>query len=383
MRSAQSTRSLVALVVATACFLVAGCAREDAPRPAADQAAAGVGVESATFYDLEGMPAEVTLADGKWEGEPFQENASSFPAAYLSKHLTATGDLDGDGIAETVAVVVTTSGGTGSFFTLTLLRQRDGALEHFASYFLGDRVRIRSLTVREGGIEMVSVEAGENDPLCCPTQRVDRRFVLEGDEIMLASEDLSGPLERAWGYLVWGHENRSFRTCDAASEGWVVDEMKRVSLASLYEEFATEPYEPVFVDVEGRWFDGPDEGFGADFEKAFEVTDVFRVEREGFGCRLDIDGLLLRGFGNEPGWRLDVRADGASLSSMTLEETVEFTGDGQLSNQQFEFRNADYVMGVTFLKIPCRDTMSGSYFSHQVEIRFGDLTFKGCGIPGR
>ena len=159
--------------------------------------------------------------------------------------------------------------------------------------------------------------------------------------------------------------------------------MKQISLAELYEEFATEPYSPVFVDLEGRWINAPNAGFAADFDRALEITDVFRVEGEGFGCDLDVDGLVLRGFGNEPGWRLDVREDGATLSSLTLDDNVEFSGEGRLSNQQFEFENADFRMGVAFLKIPCRDSMSGNYFSHQVQVRFGDRVFNGCGIPGR
>lgn len=379
MNPRLSSRPLVTAVFAL--LALAGCAKPESEGN--DAGAAPVDVANATYTGLAGIPETVTLTDGKWEGEPPAEGSSSLPAAYLSKQLTTRGDMNGDGKPETAAIVVTTSGGSGSFFNLIVFSEIDSRLVQLASRFLGDRLRIRSLEIVEGALRMVSIEHGEDEAMCCPTQRVDRVFALAGSGLELASETLSGPLERAWGYLVWGHEARTFQTCDESRQGWAIDAVKQQSLAELYEEFATEPYAPVFVDLEGRWIKPPDAGFPADFDRAFEITDVFRVEREGFGCDLDVDGLILRGFGNEPGWLLDVRKDGATLSSLTLENSVEFEGDGRLSNQQFEFENAEFRMGVAFLKIPCRDSMSGNYFSHQVQVRFGDRVFNGCGIPGR
>ena len=379
MKPHLSTRPPLAATFAS--LVMAGCSGPDTP--ALETAATPADVANASYTGLAGIPDAVVLTDGKWQGEPAVEGASSVPAAYLSEHLTTSGDLDGDGRPETVAVVVTTSGGSGSYFNLVVFTDMGTGLEQVALRELGDRPRIRSLDISDGKLAMVSIEHGENEALCCPTQRVDREFTLAGSALDVTSERLAGPLERHWGYLTWGHENRSFRSCTGDREGWVIDELAQESLADLHAEFASEPYAPVFFDIEGRWVDTPDAAFAEDFSEALEITDVFRVEREGFGCDLDVDGLLLRGFGNEPGWRLDVREDGATLSSMTLESSVEFEGDGRLSQQQFEFTNADYRMGIAFLKIPCRDSMSGTYFSHQVQVRFGDREFKGCGIPGR
>ena len=379
MNRKLSTRQLLALSLAS--LVLAGCSESESP--SVDSATAPVDVANATYTGLAGIPESVTLTDGRWEGDPPVEGGNTFPAAYLSTQLTTRGDMNADGSPETAVIVVTTGGGSGSFFNLVVFAHREAGVEQVATRFLGDRLRIRSLEIVDGSLRMVSIEHGEYEAMCCPTQRIDRDFALAGNKIELASERLSGPLERSWGYLVWGHESRSFRTCEGDREGWVVDAVDRESIAGLYEEFATGPYEPVFFDVEGRWIDTPDAALAEDFAEALEITDVVRVEREGFGCELNVDGLVLRGMGNEPGWRLDVREDGATLSSLTLEDSVDFEGDGRLSNQQFEFQNADFRMSVAFLKIPCRDTMSGSYFSHQVQVRFGDRVFNGCGVPGR
>jgi len=382
MQARVSSRRVLPITLIGLALVAAGCGRSEAP-PAPQAAANAPGAENASFRGLEGFPDPVRLEDGAWEGEPYVDGGSTFPAVYLSKHLTARGDLDEDGRDEIAAVLVTTTGGTASLFHLVLLRETDAGLEHFATRLLGDRIRIRSLEIRDGGIDMISIEAGEDDPLCCPTRRVARRFVLRDGGIVVEREARSGPIERLFGFMTWGHENRSFRTCSGDREGWVVDAMKDVSIADLYEEFATGPYAPVFMDVEGRWFEASGEGLQAEFDDAIEITAVHRVEREGFGCSLDVESLVFRAFGNEPGWRLDVRPDGATLTSMNLEERVEFSGDGRLSNQQYEFENDEYRMSVTYLEIPCRDSMSGSYFSHQVEMRIGDQRYPGCAVPGR
>jgi hypothetical protein len=39
---------------------------------------------------------EVTLVEGKWEGEPFVEDGASVPTAGLVRHIHLTGDLTGD-----------------------------------------------------------------------------------------------------------------------------------------------------------------------------------------------------------------------------------------------------------------------------------------------
>lgn len=383
MAAKLSTRRILHAVVIGLSLAAAGCGPATDPAGGETAADSPPRLEDASIHGLAGFPDPVTLTDGKWEGEPFVEGGTSFPAVYLSTHLVSRGDLDGDGSDETAAVIVTTTGGSGSFFYLVLLREAGGELIHFATRLLGDRVRARSLEIRDGGIDLVSIEAGESDPACCPTRRVERRFALDGDTIVVERENRSGPVERLFGFLTWGHESRSFRSCSGDREGWAIDVMKNVALDELYDEFASEPYAPVFMDIEGRWFEAPDTGFAADYEEAIEITAVHRVEREGFGCKLDVDGLIFRAFGNEPGWRLDVRPDGATLSSQTLEEAVAFEGDGRLSNQQFEFENDAWRMSVAYLEIPCRDTMSGTYFSHQAEVRIGDRRYLGCAVPGR
>ena len=180
-----STHSLAAAILAS--LVLTGCSVERAP-----VTDAAVDVANATYEGLAGVPGTLTLKDGKWAGEPEVEGAASIPAAYLSEHLTTQGDMNGDGRPETATVVVTTSGGSGSFFNLVIFSDAESGLEQLAMRFLGDRLRIRSLEIIDGMLQMVSIEHGEDEPMCCPTQRVDREFALSGEKIDLVSESAPG-----------------------------------------------------------------------------------------------------------------------------------------------------------------------------------------------
>lgn len=385
MRNPESSRSTVhfgALLVAGA---VAACQGE-APAPAEASAPAGSTesveslLENATLHGLEGFPDRVGLVDGKWEGEPFVEGGSVSPGVYLSREQTTQGDLDGDGVDEVVSIVITDTGGSGSFYYLVLLRQANGALEHYATEFIGDRVKISSVEVADGGIELSLLEQGDGDAMCCPTLRVDRHYDVKGSLVRLASEHEAGPAERIRGYLVWGHEMRSFKTCKEDREGWVVDSIDAHSLPDLYEALAIEPYDPIFIDIEGRWLGRQSPGFGEQFGDTIEIEDVYRVEREGWGCRLNVEDVVFRGSGNEPSWQLEVREDGAVLSS--IDGTLSWEGNGRLSGKDWVFVNDEQRIEIAYSRRACRDSMSGSWYSHQVEYRIGSNQYAGCAVPG-
>ena len=386
MAQPESSRSVPGWLSAVILLVLAGCQPAEEPAPAAEPGdnpgrLAGM-LETASFTGLEGLPDVVTLTDGQWEGEPYVEGGNTNPAVYLNRTATSVGDLDGDGDDEVVTVLVAKTGGSGSFYYLVALRETGGGLEHFATYFLGDRPSIELLEIADSGVDTVMLVAGEGDALCCPTRRVERRFELDGEAIVLASEHFAEALERIFGYLVWGHEIHSFTNCSGDREGWVIDSVDEHSLKDLYAEFATGPYEPVFVDVEARWLGQQSGGFGEQFDDTIEITGVYRVEREGWGCRLDVDDAIFVASGNEPSWRLELRPDGATLSSINLPAPLAWEGDGALGEQQWEF-DGKQRLAVAFREGPCRDTMSGSLFSHAAEVRLDEEVLKGCAVPGR
>lgn len=346
----------------------------DAPEPAAT---AAIDPASASYTGLDGFAGTVTLTDGKFEG------GANGISAYLSRHLVGRGDLDGDGTAEAAAVVVSSAGGSGAVLHLTVLSNVDGDVANVATLRLRERVIVRELEIRDGAIRLSAIEHSPDDPACCPSQRLDRWFTLADGSLEQTREAAAEPLGRAMGFISWDDAAANFTSCDTSRTGAVLDGIRRQSVRELYDELAAAAGEPVFFDIEGRWIDTAAAGLDFAGDRTLEITEVYRVEREGFGCDLPLDGPMFLGFGSEPAWRLEVRNDGAVLTSADRSENVVFEGDGQLAERQFEFENDQYLLRLSYLELPCRNPMSGSYFSHTVEFTIGGGRFTGCAVPGR
>ena len=158
-----------------------------------------------TLMDLkngvyEGIYAEpVQLADGKFEGEPFVEGGASRPTVTFVSH--AFGDLNGDGTTDAAVALVENSGGSGVFWYLAAMINRDGKLFNVATHFLGDRWQVQSMVITDGEIVLDAVTHGPDDPMCCPTQEVTKRYQLQDDQLVEILVALEGTL---WALVSYG-----------------------------------------------------------------------------------------------------------------------------------------------------------------------------------
>ena len=168
---------------------VAGCEAQG-PAPTWQEAA------NASYAGLMGL--SITLEDGEWQGEPYVEGGASAPRAGLVRDFLLTGDLDHDGAAESVVLVWTSSGGSGTFDYLAVVeRADDGTVSERASAPLGDRVQVRRADIVGGAVVLDVVQAGPDDARCCPGQLMRRTFVLEGDAMKERSTGDRGRLSLA------------------------------------------------------------------------------------------------------------------------------------------------------------------------------------------
>jgi hypothetical protein len=108
----------------------------------------------------------------------------------LVESVTASGDLDGDGTLDVVALLAVNTGGSGTFkFAVAMLDR--GAMPVQAGYeSLGDRVAVNRFTISNRQITVDMIAHGPNDPLCCPTQRVVKVLSIR---ILSASDRVSRP----------------------------------------------------------------------------------------------------------------------------------------------------------------------------------------------
>ena len=130
----------------------------------------------------------VTLTDGKFEGEPIIEGGASRPVVNLLSQPVSYGDLDNDGQPAAAVVLVSNSGGSGTFVYLALVQPRDGALENVATSFLGDRVQVKSLSIEGEHLVVTLLSHAPDDPACCPSQEEVRLFRLSGEQLIAADD---------------------------------------------------------------------------------------------------------------------------------------------------------------------------------------------------
>jgi hypothetical protein len=179
-----SNRKQSTCLAVIALGFVAGCDDgASAPAPAIPPPPTIAQLESATVAGVFASP--VTLAHGRYDGPPAQPGAASHPSLTLLTSPIATGDVDGTPGDETVAMLASDEGGSGTVVWVAVFAHRDGRLLNLATAAVGDRVRPQQLAVRQGRIVMDVVEHGPSDPACCPTQAARRTYSMTGGVLSL------------------------------------------------------------------------------------------------------------------------------------------------------------------------------------------------------
>jgi hypothetical protein len=136
---------------------------------------------NATYRGVLNEP--VSLTGGRYEGQPFVEGGASRPTVSLMTAPVAYGDLNGDGQNDAAVLLVSDSGGSGTFIYLAVVESRDGAPFNAATTLLGDRGQVRSLTIDGGRLVVNLLSHAADDPACCPTLETTRAFRLMGEQL--------------------------------------------------------------------------------------------------------------------------------------------------------------------------------------------------------
>jgi heat shock protein HslJ len=197
----RSRLDTIALIICT--LSAQGCALSTSapplPPPTLTQ------IEDTTFSGILEHP--ITLENGSYAGAPFVEGGASGPAVQLWSDLIAFGDLDRTPGDEAAVLLSSTAGGSGERVHLAAVGTRDGQVTELGSILVGDRVKVRSLSVIAGEVSIDVVEAGPGDAACCPTQLARKTYVLDEGTLRLESsvgegvlslEALSGTWRLTW-----------------------------------------------------------------------------------------------------------------------------------------------------------------------------------------
>jgi hypothetical protein len=138
-------------------------------------------VRNATVVGLFDEP--VKLRDGRWEGEPYVAGGASRPTAGVIDDLWVAGDLDGDGIGETVAFLWSATGGSGTRNYIGVFARTGAGVESLSTVLIGDRVKLREARIVDGRIEVDVVEHGPGEAMCCPSVEATLAWSYDGRDL--------------------------------------------------------------------------------------------------------------------------------------------------------------------------------------------------------
>jgi heat shock protein HslJ len=155
-------------------------------------------LENAAYISEWTAPGKATLADGKFSESIAPGSATKINVTLLDR--LAFGHVS-DSTPFAAAILVTDPGGSGTFYDLAIVVERDGNPVNVAVTGLGDRVVIESLAVENGEIVVQMVKQGPDDPMCCPTQRLVERYALQGDQLAqlssrVVASDIAGDADQ-------------------------------------------------------------------------------------------------------------------------------------------------------------------------------------------
>jgi len=171
--------SLVLLLV------LAGCA--GAGGQGAQQAPAGMDVRNLAYPNEMVASGVAQLKDGV-----YQEDIAGSSEKLTVKLVDppAYGDIDGDGAQDAAVLLAAESGGSGTFYYLSVVVTRSGKPTPAATVFIDDRPVIESLRIDpSGNVILQATIHKEEDAMCCPSWQVVQTYHLNDDILDLVTQE--------------------------------------------------------------------------------------------------------------------------------------------------------------------------------------------------
>jgi NlpE C-terminal OB domain len=83
------------------------------------------------------------------------------------------------------------------------------------------------------------------------------------------------------GHYIYGHEVNSFQPCDREETLWVRGSNEQLELMKKeYLNYASKPYEEVFIEITGDYLDKSSDGFAMDYDGQIQVERLITIRKK-------------------------------------------------------------------------------------------------------
>jgi hypothetical protein len=125
-------------------------------------------------YIIEGPASgKAKLVNGTYQ-EKIPNSSAQMSIAF--SELLSIGDLNGDSVADAVVILSANTGGSGTFYYLYGILNDNGAPKPSVPESLGDRIKLKSLTIQGGEISVNFMTQGPKDSMVNPTLDMTRKY---------------------------------------------------------------------------------------------------------------------------------------------------------------------------------------------------------------
>ena len=225
----------------------------------------------------------IRLENGRAEWQAAPGSATKIRIALFGE--TALSDLNSDGNDDAIIFLTYQGGGSGTFFYLAAALQENGKYQGTNTVWLGDRIGPPAARVQNGLVTLEYLDRIQNEPMAAAPNLLQTRYFTLVDS-MLREIKVSAAEAVYQGWLTIGHEVHSFQPCDKKPL-WLLGEPAALdaSIAAYNKAMpGFPPYAPVFAILTGSAATAPEEGFGAQYDEAFSVSQIVHIWPKG-NCR--------------------------------------------------------------------------------------------------
>jgi hypothetical protein len=163
-----------ALVIAIAFLILPGCAPTGTAASGGATTVAAPDPANATFIIEKNS---VTLTNGRAEKEAAPGSSTKIVTTLTDKRVT--GDVDGDGRADSIVILTYQPGGSGTFYYVAALLNGASGVTTTPAVLLGDRIAVNGVRLDGATIVVDTLDRASGQPFTTsPSVSVTRRFAV-------------------------------------------------------------------------------------------------------------------------------------------------------------------------------------------------------------